>query len=92
MLILRSPDSRQIIVFNKRHDITTRDTYSMTDSTSGQPVAVVDRVSGDVVTKQLFRLAGQGWQTQFAPDRGHPKPAPRAANAPPSDYPQSPNG
>lgn len=92
MLILRSPDSHQIIVFSKRHDITTRDTYSMTDSTSGQPVAVVDRVSGDIVTKQLFRLAGQGWQAQFAPDRGHPKAPHLPANAPPSDYPQSTKG
>ncbi len=92
MLILRSPDSSRITVFNKRHDMTDREAYSATENITGYPVSTNEDINGGAVTSLLFTLAGKGWLAQFMPDRGHPKPAPRAAKAPPSDYPQSTKG
>lgn len=92
MLILRSPDSSRITVFNKRHDLTDREAYSATENITGYPVSINEDINGEAVTGLLFTLAGKGWQTQFMPDRGHPKAPHLPTKAPPSDYPQSTKG
>ena len=92
MLILRSPDSLRITVFNKRHDLTDREAYSATKNITGYPVSTHEDITGDAVTELLFTLAGKGWLTQFMPDKGRPKAQHLPVNAPPSDYPHPSKG